>query len=308
LLSCTMKCKLHNCISFFIHIVHGTFLVNWRCFRDSIPRVFSYLQFLQSLSLLNLYFTSIYYRSIHKFYLHSKLDCSKKLVSVTKITGTVKGVTGYVIFNYAECHNRVVIMNAHATSILTCDRIASQNSWRISRPYIKKMSWLHDQQQYCLRCVPLRSLLIQKDWSWLQHVIFYWNWTFEGVIHINKHSHFTKVGKSQQRIKVLVQGESTTLSSQMVGKAISELMHREDATCDLIPRSPGQHDLLLPRVRSPQLPYLQGTRAAPALKTAANTGAPYNELHLVKCNELAECPLEFVTSSQDLVQCSLWQH
>ncbi len=99
----------------------------------------------------------------------------------------------------------------------------------------------------------------------------------------HKHSHFTKVGKSQQRIKVLVRGESTTSSPQMVGKATSELMHREDATRDLISRSPGQHDLLLPRVRSPELPYPQGTRAAPALKTAANTGAPYSELHPVKC-------------------------
>jgi hypothetical protein len=80
-----------------------------------------------------------------RFYLHSKLDCSKKLVSVTRITGTVKGVTGYVrVLNYAECHNRVVITNAHATSILTCDRIASHNSRRISRPYIKKMNWLQD--------------------------------------------------------------------------------------------------------------------------------------------------------------------
>jgi hypothetical protein len=49
------------------------------------------------------------------------------------------------------------------------------------------------------------------------------------------------------------------------------------------------------------------TRAAPALKSAANTGAPYSELHPVKCNKLTECPLELVTSSQDLVQCSLWQ-
>jgi hypothetical protein len=94
----------------------------------------------------------------------------------------------------------------------------------------------------------------------------------------------------------------------MVGKEISELMHREDATCDLISRSPGQHDLLLQRVRSPQLPYLQGTRVAPALKSAANTGAPYSELHPAKCNKFTECPLEFVTSSQDLVQCSFWQH
>jgi hypothetical protein len=61
----------------------------------------------------------------------------------------------------------------------------------------------------------------------------------------HKHSHFTEVGKSQQQIKVFVQGESTTLSSQMVGKAISELMHQEDATCDLISCNPGQHDLLL---------------------------------------------------------------
>jgi len=91
----------------------------------------------------------------------------------------------------------------------------------------------------------------------------------------HRHSHFTKVGKSQQRIKVLVRGESTTSSPQMVGKATSELMHREDATRDLISCSPGQHDLLLPRVRSPELPHPQGTRVAPALKTATNTSAPY---------------------------------
>jgi hypothetical protein len=98
-------------------------------------------------------------------------------------------------------------------------------------------------------------------------------------------------------------------SSQMVGKVISELMHREDATRDLISRSPGQHDLLLPRVQSPPLPYPQGTGGTPpALKTATNTGASYSELHPVKYNKLAECPLEFVISSQDLVQCSLWQH
>jgi hypothetical protein len=77
--------------------------------------------------LLNFYFTSIYYKSIHRFYLHSKLDCSKKLVSVTRIIGTII-LTGYVILNYGECHNCVVITNAHATSILTCDRIASHNS------------------------------------------------------------------------------------------------------------------------------------------------------------------------------------
>jgi hypothetical protein len=74
----------------------------------------------------------------------------------------------------------------------------------------------------------------------------------------HKHSHFTKVGKNQQQIKVFVQSESTTLSGQMVGKAISELMHQEDATGDLISRSLGQHDLLLRCVRSPQLPYRQG--------------------------------------------------
>jgi len=123
----------------------------------------------------------------------------------------------------------------------------------------------------------------------------------------HKHSHFTKVrGKSQQRIKVLVQGESTTSSSRMVGKA----MRREDATRDLASRSPGQHDSLLPRVRSPPPPYPQGTGGAPlAFKIAANTGAPYSELRPVKCNKLAERPLEFVTSSQYLkIQCSLWQH
>ncbi len=125
----------------------------------------------------------------------------------------------------------------------------------------------------------------------------------------HKPSHFTKVGKSQQRIRVLIQGESTTSSSQMVGEAISELMHREDATGDLISRSPGQHDLFLAGVWSPPLPYPQGTRGAPpTLKTATNTGALYSELHPVKCDKLVEHPLEFVTSSQDLVQCSLWQH
>jgi len=189
LLSCTMKCKsmnLHNCISFFIHFVPGTFLVNWRCLSDSIPRVLSYLQFLQSPTLLNFYSTLIYYRSIHQFYLTSELDCSKKPVSLTRITSPVIFIS-YVILKYGECHNCVVITNAHATSILTCDRIASQNSQRFSRPYSKKMSWLHDQQQYCLRCIPLRSPLIQKDWNWLQHAIFYWNWMFKGVTHINFH-------------------------------------------------------------------------------------------------------------------------
>ncbi len=176
LLSCTTKCKLHNCISFFIHFVPGAFIINWRCFSDSITRVFSYLP-ISWFAKLPLRPFSLLQIDTLRFYLHSKLDCSKKLVSVTRITGTIKGVTSYVI-----C---VVITNVHATSILTCDRIASRNSRRISRPYSKKMSWLHDQQQYRLRCVPLRSLLIQKGWNWLQHVILYWNWTFEGVIHIN---------------------------------------------------------------------------------------------------------------------------
>jgi hypothetical protein len=107
-------------------------------------------------------------------------------------------------------------------------------------------------------------------------------------------------------MKVLVQGESTTSSSQMVGKAISELMHREDATRNLVSHSPSRHDLLLQCVRSPK-PAAKpaGTRAVLALKTTAITGVPYSELHPVKCNKLAECPLEFVTSSQDLVRCSL---
>jgi hypothetical protein len=98
----------------------------------------------------------------------------------------------------------------------------------------------------------------------------------------HKHSHFTKVGKSQQRIKVLVQGESSTSSGQMVGKAISESMHQEDATGDPISRSPSQRDLLLRCVRSPQAAIPARTRAAPAPKSAANTGAPYSELHPVK--------------------------
>jgi hypothetical protein len=244
---------------------------------DSIPRVFSYLQFLQSPSLLNFYPTSIYYRSIHRFYLHSELDCSKKPVSLTRITGPVIFI-GYVILKYGECHNCVVITNAHATSILTCDRIASQNSRRFSRPYSKKMSWLHDQQQYCLRCIPLRSPLIQKDWNWLQHVIFYWNWMFEGDSY--RHSHFTKVRKSQQQINVLIQGESTTSSIQMVGKAISESMHQEDTTCDLISRSPGQYDLLLQCVWSPQLPYLQGLE-----QLLLSNLQPTLVLHIVNCTQ-----------------------
>jgi hypothetical protein len=130
LLSCTKKCKLHNYISFFIHFVPGAFLVNWRCFNDSIPRVFSHLA-ISWFAKLPLHLNLLQINTL-RFYLHSKLDCSKKLVNVTKITGTVKGVTSYVI--------RVVIMNAHATSIPTCDRIASQNSRRISTSYNKKMS------------------------------------------------------------------------------------------------------------------------------------------------------------------------
>jgi hypothetical protein len=38
----------------------------------------------------------------------------------------------------------------------------------------------------------------------------------------------------------------------MVGKAISESMQQEDATGDPISRSPGERDLLLRCVRSPQ--------------------------------------------------------
>jgi hypothetical protein len=151
LLLCTRKCKPHNCINFFIRFVPGTFLVNRRCFSDSIPRVFSYLAISWFAKLpLHLNLLQI---DTFRFYLHSKLDFSKKLVSVTRIIGTVKGVTGYVI--------HVVITNAHVTSLFACDRIASQNSRKISRPYSKKMSWLHDQQ-HCLRCVPSRSPLIQK--------------------------------------------------------------------------------------------------------------------------------------------------
>jgi hypothetical protein len=115
LLSCTRKCKLHDCINFFIHFVPGAFLVNWRCFNDSVPKVFSYLA-ISWFAKLPLHLNSLQIDT-SRFYLHSKLDCSKKLVNVTRITGTVKGVTGYVI--------RVVITNARATSILTCDRIAS---------------------------------------------------------------------------------------------------------------------------------------------------------------------------------------
>jgi hypothetical protein len=106
-----------------------------------------------------------------------------------------------------------------------------------------------------------------------------------------------------------VRGESTTLSSQMVGTAISELMHQEDATFDFISRSPGQHDLLLQCVRSPQLPYLQGLEQLLLNLNLQPIWVLHTvNLHPVKCNKLTECPLEFVTSSQDLVRCSLWQH
>ncbi len=124
----------------------------------------------------------------------------------------------------------------------------------------------------------------------------------------HKHSHFTEVGKSRKRIKVLVRGESTTLSSQMVGTAISELMHQDDATCDFISRSPGQHDSLLRCVRSPQLPYLRGLEQLLLSNLQPIRVLHTVNLHPVKCNKLTECPLEFVTSSQDLVRCSLWQH
>jgi hypothetical protein len=198
-----------------------------------------------------------------------------------------------------------VITNAHATLILTCDRIASQNSRKISRPYNKKMSWLHDRQQYLSEVRSLKEPIDSKGLKLTSTCPFLLKSDVRGR-NSHKHSHFTKVrGKSQRRIRVLVQGENTISSSRMVGKA----MHREDVTRDLASRNPGQHDSLLPRVWSPPPPYPQGTGGAPpALKTAANIGAPYSELHLVKCNTLAECPLEFVTSSQDLVQCSLWQH
>ncbi len=172
-----------------------------------------------------------------------------------------------------------MITNAHATSILTCDWIASQNSQRISRPYSKKMSWLHDQQQYCLRCIPFKEHIDSKRLKSTS--------TCHSLLKLNvrgsdsyKHSHFTKVGKSQQRIKVLIQGKSTTLSIQMVGKAISELMHQEDTTCDLISRSPGQYDLLLQCVWSPQLPYLQGLE-----QLLLSNLQPILVLHIVNCTQ-----------------------
>jgi len=104
----------------------------------------------------------------------------------------------------------------------------------------------------------------------------------------HKHSHFTKVGKSQQLIKVLVQGESTTSSSQMVGKAIFELMHREDATCDLIFCSPDQRDLLFQLVGSPQLPYLRGLEQLLLSNLLPTLVLHTVKLHPVKYNKLTE--------------------
>jgi hypothetical protein len=124
----------------------------------------------------------------------------------------------------------------------------------------------------------------------------------------HKHSHFTKVGKSQQLgFKVLVQGESTTSSSQVVSKAISELMHRGDATRDLIFRSPGPHDFLLSGVRSLPLPYPQGTRAAPSLLSKLQPILVFHIVNSTQWNAInsPKCPLDIVTSSQDLVWCSL---
>ncbi len=81
---------------------------------------------------------------------------------------------------------------------------------------------------------------------------------------------------------------------------------------------PGQRDLLLPCVRSPQLPYLQGLEQLLLLNLQPEQLLLLNlqpiwllrtvNLHPVKCNKFTECRLEFVTSSQDLVRCSLWQH
>ncbi len=175
-----------------------------------------------------------------------------------------------------------MVTNAHATSILTCDRIASQNSRRISRPYSKKMSWLHDQQQYCLRCIPLRSPFDSKRLKLTSTCHFLLKLNVRGSDSY-KHSHFThftKVRKSQQWINVLIQGESTTSSIQMVGKAISESMHQEDTTCDLISRSPGQYDLLLQCVWSPQLPYLQGLE-----QLLLSNLQPTLVLHIVNCTQ-----------------------
>jgi hypothetical protein len=47
-------------------------------------------------------------------------------------------------------------------------------------------------------------------------------------------------------------------SGQMVGKAIPESMHQEDAIGDPISCSPDEHDLLPRCVQSPRLPYRQG--------------------------------------------------
>jgi hypothetical protein len=83
--------------------------------------------------------------------------------TIAIVSPTIAIFTGYVVLNYEECRNCVVITNAPATSILTCGKIASQNSQRISKPYSKEMSSLPDQQHYCLKSIPLRSLLIEKD-------------------------------------------------------------------------------------------------------------------------------------------------
>jgi hypothetical protein len=122
LLSCTRKCtKLYQllhplCIRSKLKMLQWlpseSFLIS------SILAISEFAKFPLRLNLLQIH-------TLRTFYLHSKLDCLKKLISVTRITGAVKGVVGYVILNYVECHNRVVITNAHATSILTCDRIAS---------------------------------------------------------------------------------------------------------------------------------------------------------------------------------------
>jgi hypothetical protein len=66
----------------------------------------------------------------------------------------------------------------------------------------------------------------------------------------------------------------------MVGKAISELMHQEDAIGDLISRSPDQHDLLLRCVRSPQLPYRQGLE-----ELLLPNLWPILVLHIVNCTQ-----------------------
>jgi len=76
--------------------------------------------------------------------------------------------------------------------------------------------------------------------------------------------------------------------------------------CNLLfpSRSPGPHRLLLPCVRSPPLPYLPGPEHLLLSNLQPVRVLPTVNLRPVKCNQLTQCPFEFVGHDNPISGCS----